>query len=166
MTILSGIFRRPDGVIVAGVAIRFTLLINTASSFIRQVVDITTGQDGSYSVELSSGTYTVETFDKSVRAYLGTISVFSDSDDGPLNEFLIASSAAGLNPVVDFVQSSLSEMIQLQQTPAKSVAVYADIPSDASGWYLVASDETKGGAPVVYLFAGGKRYWFAMVEDA
>jgi len=117
-------------------------------------------------VELSSGTYTVETFDKSVRAYLGTISVFSDSDDGPLNEFLIASSAAGLNPVVDFVQSSLSEMIQLQQTPAKSVAVYADIPSDASGWYLVASDETKGGAPVVYLFAGGKRYWFAMVEDA
>lgn len=165
MTILSGIFRSPDGVAVAGVVIRFTLQVNTTNSFIRRKVDMTSEQDGSYSVELSAGSYTVETIDKSVRVYLGTIFIFSDSANGTLNEFLLASGAAEFNPVVDFVQSSLAEMVVLQQTPAKSAAVYADIPPDASGWYLVASDETKGGAPVVYLFAGGKRYWFAMVED-
>ena len=166
MTILSGIFRRPDGVAVAGVLIRFTLKGNTTSSFIRRQVDITTEQDGAYSVELSTGSYTVETIDKSVRVYLGTIFIFSDSANGTLNEFLLASGAAEFNPVVDLVQSALAEMVALQQTPATSAAVYADIPPDASGWYLVASDETKGGAAVVYLFAGGKRYWFAMVEDA
>jgi len=163
---ISGVFKSPDGAVVPSVTIRFTQDGNSVNSFTKQKADVETDENGAYEIELFAGKYGVVSVINNVTTTLGTIQIASDSPDGTLNDFLIASSPVPFNPVISFVQDSLAEMVELQQTPAKSVAVYADIPSEASGWYLVASDETKGGAAVVYLFAGGKRYWFAMVEDA
>ncbi|WP_227136721.1 hypothetical protein [Kosakonia radicincitans] len=47
-----------------------------------------------------------------------------------------------------------------------TVETYAALPETPYGWYLVTADETKSGGPSIYFFTGGKRYWFAMVEDA
>lgn len=163
---ISGIFKNPDGAAVPNVVIRFTQDGNSTNSFTRQKAEVTTDENGAYEIDLFAGKYIVQAVsNRPDLPTLGIIQVTTDSPDGTLNDFLIANNPPPFNPVVDFVQTSLSEMVQLQQTPAKSVGVFADIPVSAAGWYLVASDETKGGAAVVYLFAGGKRYWFAMVED-
>lgn len=46
------------------------------------------------------------------------------------------------------------------------IATFAALPASPAGLYLVLADETKGGAPTLYLFKNGARYWVAMVQDA
>ena len=164
---ISGIFTDPNGTIVSGVILSFTLLNNTADSFVQRYSECTTGTDGSYTITLGNGIYQVNSQDANLRRInLGTIAIDEDSVDGSLNTFLLASASSQTNAILIAVQAAYANMLSLFQNPAVTVATYADIPANPSGWYLVTADETKSNGPSVYLFKDGERYWFAMVRDA
>ncbi|VTP12674.1 hypothetical protein PUATCC27989T_00486 [Phytobacter ursingii] len=164
---ISGIFTDPNGAIVSGATLSFTLLNNTADSFVQRYSECVTSSDGSYSITLSNGLYKVNSQDSNLRRInLGTIEIDEGSVDGSLNTFLLASASSQTNAILIAVQAAYAQMLGLFQNPAVAVATYADIPAIPSGWYLVTTDETKSNGPSVYLFKDGIRYWFAMVEDA
>ncbi|HHL2824758.1 TPA: prophage tail fiber N-terminal domain-containing protein [Citrobacter murliniae] len=164
---ISGIFADPNGVIVSGVTLSFTLLNNTADSFVQRYSECVTSSDGAYSITLGNGIYQVNSQDINLRRInLGTIAIDEDSVDGSLNTFLLASASSQTNAILIAVQAAYAQMLGLLQNPAVTVATYSAIPANPSGWYLVTADETKSSGPSVYLFKDGARYWFAMVEDA
>jgi hypothetical protein len=49
---------------------------------------------------------------------------------------------------------------------AQIAPTFATIPENPQGIFLVLADETKSGAPTLYLFTTSHRYWIAMVQDA
>jgi hypothetical protein len=165
MTKLSGVYTNPDGAIIPGARITLTLGGNTEKSFIKRTVEFTTGMDGSYSVELTAGGYYVDATYQGARRpeRLGNIAITANSDDGTLNDYLILNNEP-YDPVYDEIQQGLRDMEAIKNNPANVVQFEADIPGDPSGFYLVLNDEQKN-APTLYLYANGRRYWLAMVDD-
>lgn len=68
-----------------------------------------------------------------------------------------------VNGVTTTVQIGTPSVFNLVVQPA---ANFAALPASPAGLYFVQADETKNGAPTIYYFNGGHRYWFAMVQDA
>lgn len=164
---LSGIFKDPDSSPVSGVVLTFTLQSTTSDSFAQRFTSVTTDSSGAYSVSLYNGVYKVNFQDNTGKTVsLGNITITDSSTDGTLNDFLLIGNSTLTNALLIAIQQSYQQMLSLFNNPATTVASYADLPSSPSGWYLVTADETKSGTPSIYLFSGGNRYWFAMIEDA
>lgn len=162
---ISGVFREPDGSIVAGVKIEFTQQANSAASFTQRTSEIITADDGSYSIDIFPGRYSVSvTSAGKPKILLGLINISADSQSGTLNDFLITS-APVTNPVIEQMQQLYFAMLAMSKSPAAVVSSAADIPDDAAGFVFVTDDEQKG-APALYLYAAGRRFWLAMVEDS
>ncbi|ECL2125346.1 hypothetical protein FSE01_15260 [Salmonella enterica subsp. enterica] len=163
--LISGVLREPDGTIIPGAKIEFTQQANSASSFAQRTVEVITSGDGTYEVQIFPGKYLVSMATRNTsRNNLGLIVVTNESGSGTLNDFLITSSSA-TNPVMEQMQRFYFAALALSQSPAKVVNTVTDIPDDASGFVLVTDDESKN-SPALYLYVHGRRYWFAMVEDA
>ncbi|MGL4725637.1 MAG: prophage tail fiber N-terminal domain-containing protein [Scandinavium sp.] len=165
MITLSGIYQRPDGEIVPGAVISFIQLGNTANSFTHLKAEMTTGDDGAYSISLYDGLYKVEARYTDRRVdYLGNITITAESEDGTLNDYLTLSSCLPNNAILDAMQQVYFANKDLVASGVKTVAHISDIPGDASGYYYVTNDEDKG-APTLYLFTAGQRVWLASVDD-
>lgn len=166
-TTLSGVFKDPDGSVVPGVILTFTLQSTTSDSFAQRFTSVTTDSSGAYSVNLYNGAYKVNFQDSTGKTVsLGTITVTETSTSGTLNDFLLTGNSTLTNALLISIQQAYQQMLALFNNPATTVATYSSLPSSPSGWYLITADETKSGGPSIYLFSGGRRYWFAMVEDA
>ncbi|HEY3982502.1 prophage tail fiber N-terminal domain-containing protein [Cedecea sp.] len=162
MALISGVFKKPDGTAVGGVTLHFTLTGNTRHSFYAQSSEVKTDEEGRYSAEISSGHYIVKCFSPDQSDRLGVIYV-EDGAEGSLNDFLLTSSPVP-EPIVAQMQQMYFAVLALSQSPAAVFATAADVPADAAGYVLVTDDETKG-VPALYLYANGRRYWLAMMED-
>ncbi|MGL4727012.1 MAG: prophage tail fiber N-terminal domain-containing protein [Scandinavium sp.] len=163
MTVISGVFNRPDGSSEPGVTIRFQLLENTSHSFINENPEVLTDEQGFYSIDLSWGKYCVTALRGWRKDVLGFIYVAPDGPDGTLNDYLLT----GVPPVpavIAGMEEMYFQMKALQGNPATRVQTEGDVPNTASGFYLVLEDNEKG-APTLYLYAGERRYWLAMVDD-
>lgn len=167
MKILSGTYQNPDGEPVAGVLIRFQLLETTADSFSKLASSTVTTSEGHYQISLSDGRYKV-TVKKGTESeqVLGVILVSEETEDGTLNDYLLAGMTSHTDAMLLAIQKAYQQMLSLLGNPAVTAQTYADIPASPSGWFLISADETKGGNPSVYLFKDDARYWFAMVRDA
>ncbi|SUY95339.1 phage tail fiber protein [Citrobacter freundii] len=151
MVTISGVFLDPDGAPVAGAAITFIQLKNTKDSFLRREAIMTTAEDGSYSVQLYNGRYKVMAkYQNNSEAKLGEINVSDSTGSGSLNDYLLVG-AADNTPSALFlaIEKMYFDMLAMSREPAKKVDTMADLPINPQGYYLVISDEEKGGDSVV-----------------
>lgn len=87
MTKIAGIYANGVGAPVPGVQLVLTARATSAGVMLGTTAAQATGTDGSYSFDVLAGVYVVT----ASGAYLGVITVGTDSQDGTLNSFLAGS---------------------------------------------------------------------------
>lgn len=129
MARISGIYANGFGEPVAGVCILLTARATSSGVVMTTTASQVTAADGSYVFDLRAGVYIVT----ASSAYLGVITVSTDSPDGTLNDYLAAYDPATLAPaVVDTVQELVKEAQAAAKAAEDAAAKAAEDAKDAA----------------------------------
>lgn len=130
MATIAGIFTDPFGVPMAGVLLHLASKKNTSVTFIETDATAVTADDGSYSMPVLPGVYTVSAKIKNAPEFLGMIQVYSDSPDATLNQYL-----ANFNP--DDVTPEVLREMQLLLVEAEIAAKSAWLAAEKAKQYAL-----------------------------
>ncbi|EJK0523139.1 prophage tail fiber N-terminal domain-containing protein [Salmonella enterica] len=119
MSKIAGIYANGFGAPVAGVELVLTARATSAGVIMTTAAAQTTGADGSYSFDVLAGVYVVT----ASGAYLGVITVGTDSPDGTLNDYLAGYDPSALTP--EIVQT-VEELVKEAQEAAVAAAASKD----------------------------------------
>lgn len=119
MAKISGVYLNGFGEPVAGVQLVLTARATSASVITTTTAQQITGVDGSYSFDVLAGVYVVT----ASGAYLGVITVGTDSPDGTLNDYLAGYDPSVLTP--EIVQT-VEELVKEAQEAASAAQKAAD----------------------------------------
>jgi|GEM_PF-5555146 len=113
---LSGIYRDPSGIAVAGATLKLTSVFNTSQTQLSMIVKSVTDSEGAYSFDLVPDTYSVSViYGNGQQTRLGKITLFADSPAGTLNEYLTSFRPDLLQPgILDEMQGLLTETKQAE----------------------------------------------------
>ncbi|WP_168793616.1 hypothetical protein [Paraburkholderia aromaticivorans] len=85
---------------------------------------------------------------------------------GSLGAGASAQIAQAVSAAAASAEQAAAYAAELPSLVVQQSATFASLPANPVGLFLVLADETKGGAPQIYLFTASHRYWVAMVQDA
>ncbi|ELO72798.1 TPA: hypothetical protein JEL63_003063 [Salmonella enterica subsp. enterica serovar Enteritidis] len=122
MTKIAGIYANGFGAPVAGIELILTARATSAGVIMTTTAAQTTGADGSYGFDVLAGVYVVT----ANGAYLGVITVGTDSPDGTLNDYLAGYDPSALTPeIVQTVEELVKEAQEAAAAAAGSAAAAA-----------------------------------------
>ncbi|EIZ8584057.1 prophage tail fiber N-terminal domain-containing protein [Salmonella enterica subsp. enterica] len=125
MAKIAGIYANGFGAPVAGIELILTARATSAGVIMTTTAAQTTGADGSYGFDVLAGVYVVT----ANGAYLGVITVGTDSPDGTLNDYLAGYDPSALTP--EIVQT-VEELVKEAQEAAAAAAGSAAAAEDAA----------------------------------
>lgn len=173
MATISGIFTDPFSVPLANVTISLSSRSTTSEAFAGTNAAAVTGDDGSYSMSVLVGTYTVTAIIGRQQDYLGVIQVYPDSPDGTLNEYLTNFNPDLVRPEVLVELEKLAADTEANSESAAASAVAAKTSEDnaassaneAADYAQQAKDAATGGSGDVDFGAVGDIGLFRYTAD-
>ncbi|EKS4789384.1 prophage tail fiber N-terminal domain-containing protein [Salmonella enterica] len=128
MAKIAGIYANGFGAPVAGIELILTARATSAGVIMTTTAAQTTGADGSYGFDVLAGVYVVT----ANGAYLGVITVGTDSPDGTLNDYLAGYDPSALTPeIVQTVEELVKEAQEAAAAAEGSAAAAADSATTA-----------------------------------
>ncbi|EJE9586922.1 prophage tail fiber N-terminal domain-containing protein [Salmonella enterica] len=137
MAKIAGIYANGFGAPVAGIELILTARATSAGVIMTTTAAQTTGADGSYGFDVLAGVYVVT----ANGAYLGVITVGTDSPDGTLNDYLAGYDPSALTPeIVQTVEELVKEAQEAAAAAAGSATTADEKATAAAGSAAAAED--------------------------